>query len=262
MIDIDELFSDLTDKKSEIKQNTFLEKPSSISIQDCGYYGKVPTHGDFVHKNLPISFIESWDQWLQSILYESRMAFGEKWHNYYLTAPIIEYFLSPNICGEKAWLGVLMPSVDRVGRYFPLTLCQNITNQQIVHPLLFETHRAWFDYATQLILSCLQDDFQLAKLQADLSKLTTLIPDSIEKRAIKNPNIKTYQNTAWRIPLSNNPSDYLNLYSQMLQQNAYSLWRNTGSDDIQESLLISQGLPPSKSMLAMLNGDWSSNGWQ
>ncbi|MGV6808247.1 MAG: hypothetical protein ACWA5U_00035, partial [bacterium] len=110
--------------------------------------------------------------------------------------------------------------------------------------------------------SCLDDDFQLTKLQADLPILAKLIADNREKPAIKNPNINTYQNTAWRIPLTNSSPDYLTLYSQILQQNAYSLWRNTGSDDIQESLVIAQGLPPSKSMLAMLNGDWSSNGWQ
>jgi type VI secretion system protein ImpM len=262
MINIDELFSDITDEKSEIKQNKILEKPSSISMQNCGYYGKVPTHGDFVHTNLPMSFIKSWDQWLQSILYESRTTFGERWHDYYLTAPIIEYFLSPNICGEKAWLGVLMPSVDRIGRYFPLTICQSVNPQQIAHPLLFETHRAWFDYATQLVLRCLDDDFQLTKLQVDLPILAKLIADNREKQAIKNSNIKTYQNTAWRIPLTNSSPDYLTLYAQILQKDAYSLWRNTGSNDIQESLVIAQGLPPSKSMLAMLNGDWSSNGWQ
>ncbi|MGV6809732.1 MAG: type VI secretion system-associated protein TagF, partial [bacterium] len=167
MTNIDELFSDITDEPT-IKQKAALEKPLSMTMTDCGYYGKIPTHGDFIHNNLPTSFIKSWDQWLQRVLYESRTILGEQWRNYYLTAPIIEYLLSPNICGEEAWLGVLMPSVDRVGRYFPLTICQSVNPQQIAHPMLFETHRAWFDYATQLVLSCLDDDFQLTKLQADL----------------------------------------------------------------------------------------------
>lgn len=261
MTHIDELFSDITDEPT-IKQEVSSGKSLSILVTDCGYYGKIPTHGDFIHKNIPPSFIELWDQWLQSVLYESRMTFGEKWHDYYLTTPIIEYFLAPNICGEKAWIGVLMPSVDRVGRYFPLTICQAVTQQEIVHPLLFEKHRAWFNYATKLALSCLNDDFKLSKLHADLPKLAQLMLNNIEQQVNKNPHIKTYQNTAWRIPLTNNLPDYLDLYSQILQQSAYSLWRNTGSEDIQESLVIAQGLPPSKSMLAMLEGHWSSNGWQ
>jgi type VI secretion system protein ImpM len=40
----------------------------------------------------------------------------------YLTFPVWRFLLPVGVLGSTAWTGVLMPSVDRVGRYFPLTL--------------------------------------------------------------------------------------------------------------------------------------------
>ncbi|OGI58559.1 MAG: type VI secretion-associated protein, partial [Candidatus Muproteobacteria bacterium RBG_19FT_COMBO_61_10] len=30
-----------------------------------GVYGKLPTHGDFIQRNLPSAFVRQWDVWLQ-----------------------------------------------------------------------------------------------------------------------------------------------------------------------------------------------------
>ena len=37
-------------------------------MHNAGYYGKVPVLGDFVKYNLPRSFIEPWDDWLQQAI--------------------------------------------------------------------------------------------------------------------------------------------------------------------------------------------------
>jgi type VI secretion system protein ImpM len=42
---------------------------------------------------------------------------------------------------------------------------------------------------------------------------------------------------------------------------AYSLWSTKGSETVSPSLLTSQGLPPTKSVNAMLDGNWSRWGW-
>jgi type VI secretion system protein ImpM len=92
------------------------------SINTLGYYGKVPTHGDFVSKGLPRSFIDPWDQWLQEAILASRQQLGDQWLDYFLTSPLYHFALSPGICGDNGWLGILMPSVDKVGRYYPMTI--------------------------------------------------------------------------------------------------------------------------------------------
>ncbi len=87
-----------------------------------GLFGKVPARGDFVRTGLPGSFIEPWDAWLQRALDAARRAMGERWLPAWLDAPVWRFFLPPWVCGPGAVLGLMVPSVDRVGRYFPLTV--------------------------------------------------------------------------------------------------------------------------------------------
>ena len=88
----------------------------------CGFYGKLPGEGDFVTRRLPWEFTSAWDDWLQQGMLASRDALGERWLELYLSAPIWRFQLAPGVCGPLGWRGVFFASVDRVGRYFPLTL--------------------------------------------------------------------------------------------------------------------------------------------
>ena len=88
----------------------------------CGFYGKLPSQGDFLTRRLPWEFTAAWDDWLQQGMLASREALGERWLELYLSAPIWRFQLAPGVCGPLGWRGVFFASVDRVGRYFPLTL--------------------------------------------------------------------------------------------------------------------------------------------
>ena len=88
----------------------------------CGFYGKLPGEGDFVTRRLPWEFTSAWDDWLQQGMQASRGTLGDAWLKLYLSAPIWRFQLAPGICGPLAWRGLFFASVDRVGRYFPLTL--------------------------------------------------------------------------------------------------------------------------------------------
>lgn len=91
-----------------------------------GWYGKLPELGDFASRRLPAAFIKRWDDWLQQNMSASRSALGEAWLEQYLSWPVWRFALMPGVIGPDAWAGVLMPSVDRVGRYFPLTVCAGL----------------------------------------------------------------------------------------------------------------------------------------
>ena len=87
-----------------------------------GFYGKIPSEGDFVTRRLPWEFTSVWDDWLQQGMQASREALGERWLELYLSAPIWRFQVAPGVCGPVGWRGLFFASVDRVGRYFPLTL--------------------------------------------------------------------------------------------------------------------------------------------
>jgi type VI secretion system protein ImpM len=87
-----------------------------------GWYGKIPSLGDFASRRLPPEFVARWDAWLQAVIAASREQLGASWLDAYLRSPVWRFLLFPGICGTATWTGVLMPSVDKVGRYFPLTV--------------------------------------------------------------------------------------------------------------------------------------------
>lgn len=86
----------------------------------AGFYGKLPARGDFVRAGLPREFIDPWDAWLQEVLVGSRSLMGETWLPAFLEAPVWRFSLPAGMCSQWAAIGLMLPSVDRAGRYFPL----------------------------------------------------------------------------------------------------------------------------------------------
>jgi type VI secretion system protein ImpM len=85
------------------------------------WFGKLPGLGDFAQRRMTPGFLEVWDPWLQRGLQQMR-AQRDDWLAYYLEAPLWCFALGPGIVGVKPWIGVLMPSVDSVGRCPPWML--------------------------------------------------------------------------------------------------------------------------------------------
>ena len=119
-----------------------------------GFYGKLASRGDFVSRALPQSFIGPWDSWLAAGLLASQHSLGGDWLNVYLVSPLWRFVLAPGVCGPDAAAGVVMPSIDRVGRYFPLavvTLLDHDTNPAS----LVGGPDTWFEQAEELLLHTL-----------------------------------------------------------------------------------------------------------
>src|SRR4051812_22505756 len=93
--------------------------PSTVEV---GFFGKLPSHGDFLRRRVSDAFAGPWDAWLQRCMAASRSVLDERWLDVYLTSPAWRFGCAAGACGPAAVVGLMVPSVDRVGRYFPLTL--------------------------------------------------------------------------------------------------------------------------------------------
>lgn len=93
-----------------------------------GWFGKIPAIGDFVERRLPSSFREPWDRWLRDGLALGEQRAAQHWIDWYLTFPIWRFVAPPGVLGTHAWAGIMLPSVDRVGRRFPLTIALPIAS--------------------------------------------------------------------------------------------------------------------------------------
>jgi type VI secretion system protein ImpM len=135
-----------------------------------GWFGKFPSLGDFASRRLPPAFLSTWDDWLQRALAASREQLGEAWVQIYLDSPLWRFLLADGVIGEPAWCGVLMPSVDKVGRYFPLTVAAELAS---VEALLREPVESatWFEQVENATLTMLHPDRTVEQFESDLDAI-------------------------------------------------------------------------------------------
>lgn len=138
-----------------------------------GFFGKVRSHGDFVGRRLPPSFRQPWDDWLQAGLLQSRHDLGAAWLPAWIEGAIWRFSLAPGVCGDSAWSGVMMPGVDQVGRYFPLTIAAPLAT-------LPGDVDAWFITLEDLALGSLEDNFDIERFDAALAALTVPQAGTVE----------------------------------------------------------------------------------
>lgn len=117
-------------------------------------FGKVQTRRDFVAVATPRPFLSLWERWLQEAVAASREALRDKWIDSYLTAPIWRFWLGADLCGATA-IGALMPSMDGVGRYFPLTLVMIAEEGAAFAPPEVDAQDDWFEQAEAFLLETL-----------------------------------------------------------------------------------------------------------
>lgn len=213
-----------------------------------GFFGKLPALGDFVERALPAEFVTPWDAWLQRAIAASRAGLGEQWLDIYLTSPLWRFVLGAGPCGARAWAGVMMPSVDRVGRYFPLTVATPLPAGSDPFVLL-EAHDAWFGAVEALLLGALDaeqldpDDFA-----AELAALPPPVGGAASVRAAR-----LYD--GWRVDL---PGGYdAAAVASAIAADAVaemSLWCNAGTEGAPSVVLAYAGLPAADAYTGLLCG--------
>lgn len=135
-----------------------------------GAFGKMPCLGDFFRVDLAPGFVDPWDRWLQEGMTAARAALGRRWQDSYFSAPIWRFALSPGLAGAAAVFGVMMMSVDRVGRQFPLTFAMALPDG--TDPLLAHLHgERTFAALEALALDALEDTMTRDRLAATLDTI-------------------------------------------------------------------------------------------
>lgn len=231
---------------------------TTLGAESAGFFGKLPSRGDFVGRSLPDSFLQPWDNWLQHALAASREQLGKTWPDAYCVSPIWRFALSAGLCGPGAYSGILMPSVDRVNRYYPLLIAAPLATDAA---LLTLTTSAWFASAEQLALSALEQD------DLDLDAFTQQVHALGMPASHNNDYSKPAASKAWHCQLPDNlpiPHIALALADHLLLHGFTqpSLWWSDGSQQVARSLLVCDGMPPTKGFVGLLVGAWERWGWE
>ena len=239
----------------------------------AGFYGKLPCKGDFLQRRVSQEFVDGWDTWLQQCLFVSREQLQDRWLDAYLTSPVWRFVLGEGVCGSGAYAGVMLPSVDRVGRYFPLTLIAQLNTEDCLLEVAGDDGRQWFDSAEALALGALQaHDLDLVAFDEQVAALTGPVggpqaAESAQLRGLMGNSQFARRPGQWQVPLStvHSVQRAANVFaSRELERTLrpLALWWTAGSDVVAPCWLCNRGLPSPSSFAALLAGGWERFGWE
>jgi type VI secretion system protein ImpM len=176
---------------------------------------------------------------------ESRRQLQERWLDAYLVSPVWRFVLAGGSCGADTYAGVLLPSVDLVGRYFPFTIVARW--EVAISPLMTAcSQESWFELLQALALEALDapildfDDFdrRVAALGSRVD-LTEQSSSSLSvRRALSVVAFRELERTLYPV----------------------SLWWTEGSNDLDPAMLCVSGLPDPGGFAAMLSGQAANGG--
>ena len=217
-----------------------------------GFFGKMPAHGDFVQRNISNEFISQWDNWLQRAFANSQEQLQEVWLDAFLTSPIWRFALSPGALTDQGWVGIMIPSVDSVGRYYPMTFASPVTNGQHI-AIVFAAASNWFQQLENLAATVLEQQInneQLVEILQDESY--TQIINLPEGFGVPGQSLFIDDKLA-------NGRRFTFFLSQLWLSNqfvSYSLWQSQGSDRVPAGTLVYPSMLGAEHYVTLLDPSW------
>jgi len=232
-------------------------------MMQFGYFGKIPHRSDFVHFNLPQTFVNVWDDWLLDVLAIGQKQHGEAWRDTYLQSPVYRFGLSAGIAGESAWIGTMSPTADSTGQLFPFCIALALPSQinMIAHAQRLEPI---YQALIELLRTIASADYNFDNLQEEMSEMLpaleldvtphTLarfqVADPVEGLAIRSDTANLLTSTE-HLPV---------LLEAVLQQTwaGYSTWQTIGESKQRETTVVASGLPTGSAALALFDCTWQT----
>lgn len=231
----------------------------------AGFFGKLPSAGDFVQRRLPPGFVDVWDRHFENAVAESRSALGGGWHEAYHASPVWRFLLASGVCGESAWAGIVGPGTDRVGRCFPMVIAAPVAADVASCTRALTEGGDWFDAAEQVHGAAQVDaaisvdlfDERVAALAGPLD--APPMPEFLR-------GIDWSAASHWRLPLPTGAAaaSFLGgLWTRLVAApGRWCLWWTAGGERVPASVLVTDGLPQPTAYAGFLDAGCSVAPWQ
>jgi type VI secretion system protein ImpM len=230
-----------------------------------GWYGKIPGTGDFIARRIAPAFSEAWDRWLQASIAGSRERLGARWRDSFLSMPVWRFALSPGVLTPSAWAGIMAPSVDAVGRYFPLAVASALPSASLDLVGTLIAAESWFDEIEAHALSAIAPAADTAAIDAAIAQKPfraewLRVPegrdDTVPIRGAKPQML-------W-LPLGPRSgraaAPELRALAERLAEPC-GAWLAEESELFPRCALLCEALPPAEQYCAMMDGRWVERGW-
>jgi type VI secretion system protein ImpM len=220
----------------------------------CGLFGKLPAKRDFIAIGAPRDFLRVWEPWVQGGVSASRQALGDNWQRAYLTAPIWRFWLGADLAGTTI-AGAFMPSMDGIGRYFPLTLFASADDGADIAPPEFDAQDGWYEPVEDFLLATLDRDATYEAIAAGLERL----PPPANSAGAPRPPDTAALDRGLVVKAEGNPS-FPTIFGSMRVAdpvNAYagsSFWWTVGGQDYAPLAIALRAMPAPFLFTEMLTG--------
>ncbi|HEY0818719.1 MAG TPA: type VI secretion system-associated protein TagF [Rhizobacter sp.] len=238
-----------------MNESTLLDLLSGTGVEAPGWYGKLAMLGDFASRRLPQHFIDLCDAWLARGIEASQAQLGTRWLEVYLTGPIWRFAWAPRVVDEQWWLGVMMPSVDKVGRYFPVVIARHMPALPGTAQGL-EALQAWYGHLAAAALGSLRPGATLEDFESALARAPSVGESAHVAPAAAHLLAGRVRHT---LPGAASLSTWAQglLVADALQRYAgHSLWWPDHVAAPDNSLSVAQGLPAAQHFSELLEGRW------
>jgi len=230
----------------------------------AGWYGKIPGIGDFVARRVPADFTDAWHPWLQSVITGSRERLGVEWRESYLSMPVWRFVLSPAMLTQAAWAGVVAPSVDAVGRYFPFAIAAELPSKSLDLVRTLLAAQPWLDEMEAFALQALAPRVDPMALDAAIAAQPfraewLRLPEARDETA----PMRGAQPQLVFLPLpAGHPgaeAEAIGIAGRLAEP--CGAWLAEESELFGRCLLLCETLPPAAQYCAMMDGRWAHHGW-
>jgi type VI secretion system protein ImpM len=206
-----------------------------------GLFGKLPQKRDFITFGISGDILSPLETWLQTAVAASRSELGRGWEEAYLVAPIWRFWIGADVFGTNC-AGALMPSVDGIGRFFPLMAIYACENGAALPPPSYAPQEKWFGAVEARLLSVLDEDAAPA-VETLLAGLSAPSLDSLAPNAQRN-DFKG--GTIWNAGQDTDTPSFLagifeDDYRQVARSRSY--WWVPGTEDRGPVMHARNGLP-------------------
>ena len=180
------------------------ERPARTALSQepdvIGFFGKFPTHGDFVSTALGRRLQSELDRWIQGGLGAMEPTLGQDWRRLFHASPPWRFAIAGGVWSPAAIAGVLLPSRDRVGRSFPLVIAAQLHSFTGRLRDICEDD-TWFTAAEALAETSAKADFDMARFIEGIKRLRLPFANASAADEISMSDLGAPGSLWWRMAL-------------------------------------------------------------
>ncbi|KAA8998157.1 type VI secretion system-associated protein TagF [Affinibrenneria salicis] len=141
-----------------------------------GWYGKLPSTGDFLQRRLPDALVHHWAHWFHMGLVNWQKAESQDDpQRQFRKAPVWNFVIPATLGNQFVQMGCLLPASDRVGRQYPICALrlfspESWNNQQLA------VAGEWYQSVGKTLFNGVRNGYSAEQLDRALLALPPLPP--------------------------------------------------------------------------------------